>query len=224
MGASHPRRRPPRLAPPRPPDVALPDLDLLPAGELLLGRWDSALVEGAELSSARLEGLVVLESAVEDAVLDGALLAGLRCSSSRWERVSAVAADAARSQWADVEVTGARLSALRLPAARLDRVALRGCRLDGAVLRDAALTDVVLDGCDLRGADLTGARLQRVSFTGCDLTGADLAGARCDDVDLRGATLDDLRGVDGLRGCAVDPAELVGLAPQLAAHLGLRLL
>ncbi|PWJ50698.1 Uncharacterized protein YjbI, contains pentapeptide repeats [Quadrisphaera granulorum] len=227
MGSRPPRRTAGRAAgpaPPRPPDVVLPDLDLADRSVLLSGRWDCALVDGAELTQARLEGQVVLESSVEDAVLDGALLAGMRCSSSRWERVSAVAADGARTQWADTEVTDARLSALRLPTARLDRVVLRRCRLDGVVLRDASLSDVVLDGCDLRGADLTGAQLRRVSFAGSDLTGADLAGSRCEDVDLRGATLEDLRGLDGLRGCTVDAVQLVALAPLLAAHIGLRTL
>ncbi|WP_187279542.1 pentapeptide repeat-containing protein [Quadrisphaera setariae] len=219
--ASRPPRRRAGPTPPRAPDVVLPDLDVADRSVLLSGRWDCALVDGAELAQARLEGLVVLESSVEDAVLDGALLAGARVTGSGWERVSAVAADAARTQWADVEVTDARLSALRLVGARLDRVVLRRCRLDGAVLRDAQLTDVLLDGCDLRGADLTGAQLRRVSFAGSDLTDADLAGARCDDVDLRGATLEDLRGADGLRGCTVDAVQLVALAPSLAAHVGL---
>ncbi|MBC3762166.1 pentapeptide repeat-containing protein [Quadrisphaera oryzae] len=225
MGTRPPRRRGSAgPTPPRPPDVVLPDLDLADRSVLLSGRWDCALVDGAELAQARLEGLAVLESSVEDAVLDGALLAGMRIAGSRWGRVSAVGADASRTHWADTEVADARLSALRLPTARLDRVVLRRCRLDGAVLRDAQLTDVVLDGCDLRGADLTGAQLRRVAFAGSDLTDADLAGARCEDVDLRGATLTDLRGADGLRGCAVDAVQLVDLAPALAAHLGLRVL
>ncbi|TNM68197.1 pentapeptide repeat-containing protein [Streptomyces sp. NP160] len=224
MGSRPPRRGSAGPTPPRPPDVVLPDLDVADRSVLLSGRWDCALVDGAELAQARLEGLLVLESLVEDAVLDGALLAGMRCTGSRWERVSAVAADGARTQWADTEVADARLSALGLGGARLDRVVLRRCRLDSALLRDAALTDVVLDGCDLRGADLRGAALRRVSFAGSDLTGADLSGARCEDVDLRGATLEELRGADGLRGCTVDAVQLVGLAPVLAAHVGLRLL
>lgn len=223
MGSRPPARRSRGLQPPRRAEVSLPELDDAGAAVLRSGRWDCARVTG-DLSGVRLEGLAVLESLVDDAVLDGAMLAHSRWSGSRWERVSAVGADGASSQWSDVEVADARLSALRLPDARLDRVLLQRCRLDGAVLRGAELGDVVLDGCDLRGADLTGARLRRTSFAGCDLTGADLAGARCEDVDLRGAVLDDLRGADGLRGCAVDPVQLVSLAPALAQHLGLRVI
>jgi hypothetical protein len=47
-------------------------------------------------------------------------------------------------------------------------------------------------------------------------------GARLADVDLRGARVDSVEGLDGLRGTWITAAQLDGLAPALAAQLGLR--
>ena len=63
-----------------------------------------------------------------------------------------------------------------------------------------------------------------MQFPGCDLAGADVSNAKCSNVDLRGARLDGLQGVGSLRGATIGVDQLFGLAPGLAAAVGLRVL
>jgi uncharacterized protein YjbI with pentapeptide repeats len=81
----------------------------------------------------------------------------------------------------------------------------------------------VFENCVLVEPDFGGARLERVEFTDCVLKRADLSGVTLTDVDLRqAAELDIARGVERLAGAVISPAQLLDLAPVLAAEMGLR--
>ena len=99
----------------------------------------------------------------------------------------------------------------------------RESRIVTSNLRTARLKDVVFEGCVLIEPDFGGARLERVEFADCLLKGADLTAATLVDVDLRrAAELDVARGVDRLSGAVISHAQLLDLAPVLAAAMGLR--
>ena len=49
-----------------------------------------------------------------------------------------------------------------------------------------------------------------------------MSGARLTDVDLSGARLSTIVGIESLRGATISAAQMLDLAPLLAAHLGLR--
>ena len=51
-----------------------------------------------------------------------------------------------------------------------------------------------------------------------------MSGCTLDEVDLRGAQLAALDGIGSLAGSLITEAQLVRLAPALAAHLGIRVL
>ena len=70
-------------------------------------------------------------------------------------------------------------------------------------------------------ADFGGTRLDRVHLTECDLTAADFSNARCTELDLRGARLEGVKGIGSLRGAIIGPEQLYGLAPGLAAAVGI---
>lgn len=97
-------------------------------------------------------------------------------------------------------------------------------RLDDANLRLSHVDRSRFEGCVLVSADLVGAELRDVVLVACDCTGADFTNARCDRVDLRGARLDDIRGVGALRNATIAPEHLVVVAPALAASCGIRVL
>jgi len=48
-----------------------------------------------------------------------------------------------------------------------------------------------------------------------------VSGARLTDFDLSGARLSSIRGIESLRGATISAAQMLDLAPLLAAHLGL---
>ncbi len=115
----------------------------------------------------------------------------------------------------------AALAGAQIYSAAMRRVTFRDCKLDSVNFRSAMLTDVRFEDCLLRDADFGSATLQRVSFSGSTLERAVFAKATCTKVDLRGATLGISAGFESLRGVTIDSVQLVGLAPLLAAHLGI---
>jgi uncharacterized protein YjbI with pentapeptide repeats len=151
----------------------------------------------------------------------GGRLRKSRFTDTRLREVRFVATDLAETGWQDTTLAGCALAGVQAFSAAMRRVAFRDGKLDSVNLRGAVLTDVAFEDCVLRDADFGGATLLRVSFAGCTLTGADFTKAACTEVDLRGARLGITAGYESLRGVTIDSAQLVGLAPYLARHLGI---
>ena len=76
----------------------------------------------------------------------------------------------------------------------------------------------------LREADFAEARCESVRFEACDLSAASFERATLRRTELRGCTLEAVQGVEGLRGAAMEWADVVALAPTFAAALGIRVL
>ncbi|MFD0270201.1 pentapeptide repeat-containing protein [Streptomyces sp. NPDC127106] len=189
------------------------------------GDYDGLEFADLDLTGQEGVGARFMDCAVRRCVLDEAGLAGARILDSLLEGVRGVGTDLAGAALRDVELVDARLGGTALHGAVLERVEFRGGKIDYLNLRQARLRDVVFEECVLVEPDFGGAVLERVEFRGCVLRGADVTGARMTDVDLRAAAeLDFSRGVEALAGAAVTPAQLLALAPALAAHLGLRVL
>jgi uncharacterized protein YjbI with pentapeptide repeats len=132
--------------------------------------------------------------------------------------------DARSSSMVRVAASESRLTGLGWSEGRLQDVAFHGCRVDLASFRFSQLERVTFTDCVLREADFEEVRFASVAFHHCDLTGASFANARFTRSELRRCTLDDLQGVDGLRGAALEWGDILSLAGAFAAALGVRLL
>ncbi len=110
---------------------------------------------------------------------------------------------------------------MQAPGASLTAVRFQGSKLGYLNLAGANLDDVIFDGCELGDIDARGATLRNVGFSDCTIDELNVTEARLSKVDLSGASLRSLIGVDNLRGAIINHAQLVDLAPQLAAQLGL---
>jgi uncharacterized protein YjbI with pentapeptide repeats len=95
------------------------------------------------------------------------------------------------------------------------------CKLDLANFRFAKLKNVLFDSCVLTEADFAGATFNNVSFDNCELDKADFSNTKCTKLDLRGSSIVDVIGISSLKGAIVSPEQLISLAPQLAAEIGL---
>jgi uncharacterized protein YjbI with pentapeptide repeats len=113
-----------------------------------------------------------------------------------------------------------RMTGVTLAEIDAQDVLIRGCRLDLASFRAAKLDAVAFEDCVLHEADFYGANLRQVRFTGSQLHRLELEHAQLSSVDLRTSELEDPRGE--LRGAIIDSVQLAGLAPQLAARLGIK--
>jgi uncharacterized protein YjbI with pentapeptide repeats len=200
----------------------LPELDDAPGPELTDGgTFDGLRFSGLELSgdatSARflecaLTGCDLAGVVFDRARLASCLLADLR--SPAWSLVDATLLD--------VVVVGGRLGALTAHGAELTRVGLEGVKVDFLNLRGATLVDVTLTGCTIGELDLSGAELRQVRLVDCTVGSLVLAGSRNRAVDLRGAEVEQLDSVAGLRGCTISGEQLAGWATGMAAELGIR--
>jgi uncharacterized protein YjbI with pentapeptide repeats len=207
----------------RRPEVRLPPLEPY-GGELEPdGDYDGLEFREADLTGQDGGGARFMDCALTGCALDETRLHHARVLDSVLTGLRGVGTDLAESTFRDVEVVDARLGGVQLHGAVLERVVIRGGKIDYLNLRKARLRDVVFEGCVLVEPDFGGARLERVEFVDCTLKGADLTGVTLTDVDLRGAAaLEIARGVDRLAGAVISPAQLLDLAPVLAAEMGLR--
>ncbi|KOG34009.1 pentapeptide repeat-containing protein [Streptomyces resistomycificus] len=208
----------------RRPEVRLPPLVPYDGGGLEPdGDYDGVEFTEADFAGQDGRGARFMDCALTACALDEARLHHARFLDSVLTGIRGVGTDLAESTLRDVELVDARLGGAQLHGAVLERVLIRGGKIDYLNLRTARLKDVVFQGCVLVEPDFGGARLERVEFVDCELKGADLSAATLKDVDLRGAaSLEIARGVDRLSGALISPAQLLDLAPVLAAELGIR--
>ncbi|MFJ8362331.1 pentapeptide repeat-containing protein [Streptomyces sp. NPDC093984] len=208
----------------RRPEVRLPELVTWTDGEVLPdGDYDGLEFRDADLAGQDGGGARFMDCALTGCALDGTGLHHARVLDSVLTGIRGVGTDLAEATLRDVELVEARLGGTQLHGAVLERVLVRGGKIDYLNLRKARLKDVVFEGCVLIEPDFGGARLERVEFVDCVLKGADLTAATLVDVDLRrAAELDIARGLERLSGAAISHAQLLDLAPVLAAVMGLR--
>ncbi|MEU1511861.1 pentapeptide repeat-containing protein [Streptomyces sp. NPDC005811] len=208
----------------RRPEVRLPALE--PYGGAGLepdGDYDAVEFRGLDLAGQDGAGARFMDCALTECALDGTRLRHARFLDSVLTGVRGVGTDLAEATLRDVELAEARLGGTQLYGAVLERVLVRGGKIDFLNLRQARLRDVVFQGCVLVEPDFGGARLERVEFVDCAVRAADFTAATLTDVDLRGAVeLGIASGVDRLSGAVISSAQLLDLAPVLAAQLGLR--
>lgn len=144
----------------------------------------------------------------------------------------------------DVVARGGNLANLTLVKGSLQRCAFSGCRMTGLALADTTLQDVrftdclidlsafgfsrfrrvIFSGCILRDADFGDARFEHSRFHRCELPGARFTGARFTTSEMRGCALEGVQGIEGLKGVAMDWSDVVGLAGEMAAALGIEVI
>ena len=167
----------------------------------------------------------------DDGELIGARIVGARHAGDSFARARLVDVDLVRCDLAGCDFSEANFHRVRLVDCRCIGIELgqavwhmvtaADCRLDEANFRLTKLTKVLFDGSACARADFGGARLEEVRFPASDLAGADVSNTRFAKVDLRGARLDGLRGIGTMRGATIGVEQLYGLAPGLAAAVGL---
>jgi uncharacterized protein YjbI with pentapeptide repeats len=208
---------------PRRPEFSLPGLRAFSGDLEVEGDYDGVELADLDLTGADGRGASFLDCALRRCALDETGLKRARFIDSLLEQPRGVGTALGEAQLRDVELREARLGGTQLSGASLMRVLIRGGKIDYLNLRQSRLIDVTFEGCVLVEPDFAGAHLERVSFDECEVRGADFSQATLRDVDLRGAAgLEIARGVDRLSGAVITTSQLLDLAPQLAAQLGVR--
>jgi uncharacterized protein YjbI with pentapeptide repeats len=119
----------------------------------------------------------------------------------------------ARGRMTGVDVSGCTLADVQVLDAPADLSTWRFAKLEHAVFR----------GCRLTQSDWMSASLTRVRFEGCDFADADFNHCEMESVTFVGCSFENVRGVAGLSGAAIDRAALIDLTEPMAAALGITL-
>lgn len=183
--------------------------------------WWQLAFTGADASDAEAEGFTV-----EATRLSRVDLSGGRWTKGAWRNCVFEDGNLANTHASDCGLQRSSFATMRMTGWQwtngvVKDVTFTGCRMDLAGLRFSRLRHVVFDGCRLTGVDLTNAELTSVRFTNCDLTGARLHHATMDNVRLEGCVLEDVTGVEALRGATVASGDLLPLTFSMAASLGI---
>jgi uncharacterized protein YjbI with pentapeptide repeats len=193
------------------------DGDDLTSGE----SYDGVAFTGTAWEEPAAGNCLFLDCAFSNVSVDGGRLRKSRFTDTTLRDTRFVACDLAETAWQDVTLTSCALAGVQVYSASMRRVRFVDCKLDSVNFRGATLTEVQFENCLLRDAEFGSATLKRAGFGGSTLERAVFTKVTCTDVDLRGATLGITAGYESLRGATIDSVQLVGLAPLLAAHLGI---
>jgi uncharacterized protein YjbI with pentapeptide repeats len=183
--------------------------------------YDGAHFDQAALAGAEGSGSRFLECAFTGGSLQDCGLRRAQFSDVWLHNVRVLSTSLADTGWRDVTLTGVVLAGVEAFGAVLRRVTFDRCKLDSVNFRDTDLADVTFDGCVLSDVDFGGARIARTSFGGSRLAATKLTQVTLDQVDLRDAELGLTVDPAALRGAIVSTAQLIDLAPVLAAGIGI---
>ena len=123
-----------------------------------------------------------------------------------------------------VAIESGRLTGVRFHEARLTDVLISGCRVDLASFGGSRLERVTFEDCLLAQTDFLEATLDGVRFHGCEMRAADFRGARLRNTEFRRCELNEIVGVEHLRGAAFEWEMVVGMAEVWAMALGIKVL
>jgi uncharacterized protein YjbI with pentapeptide repeats len=206
--------------------VAAPDLPELqltdPARE-----GGSLVLDGARVDPRdeplRVERVDVVESELRGVTLEAERPLGFRLRDTILRDCDLSNVAGHEAALTRVVVSNSRLIGVAFSAAKLRDVAVADSMLSLASFAFGELRDVLFERVNLREASFMEARLENVSFIDCQLEGADFRGVKLRDCLMRGSSLEDVIGIESLRGLTMPWADVVSSAGALAAAAGIEI-
>jgi uncharacterized protein YjbI with pentapeptide repeats len=220
-------RTPPASGAPVPEGPRAPRLPAelnAPAEQVALdddAEWEGDDVRGVDLSGAAARRVDLRESRLTSVRLVGAQLERLLatdCVLDDCDLSGAILEEAALTR---VGLVRCRMTGVVLAGARLEDVRFVECRVDEANLRMITGDRVAFERCMLTGADFYDARLSAARFSECDLRGSEFSKADVRGARFHGSDVSGLRGAAHLKGAHIDGAQILPLAVQVFAAMGI---
>ncbi len=163
--------------------------------------FDESRIERMNLNDAQLLKLSMLDTQVETSDLANMIIRGSSFIRSVFSGTRMTGVDWAESSISDVEFAN--------------------CQMDLCSFRFVNLKRVKFSSCSLRNSDFQGAKLSSVAFDGCDFEGGDLSAETYTRTEFRRCHLENIKGVEKLRGTRMEWSTIVGLAGEFAVALGI---
>ena len=127
------------------------------------------------------------------------------------------------SNWRTVHISDSRCSGLQVQNSMFKNVTFAGSKLDLVNFRFVKMENVIFDNCILDDADFYGATLKNIDFVNCRITKINFGAAKIKNVDLSESTIEELQGVNSIRGITISYDQLIQLAPYFAAEAGIKI-
>ncbi|HSX06405.1 MAG TPA: pentapeptide repeat-containing protein [Candidatus Saccharimonadia bacterium] len=204
---------------------------IAPRLSVQLQDWDEEVtdlleIDDAQLHSVDLAGVIRLQvdgCRLESVVLTGAMLDKFELTDSQCVKLEAAALRTNKANLLRVTFTDCRLTGAEFADAHIEDCTFKNVKFDEAGFRFASFKRVRFENCILHRADFSNAKFEQVTFMGRGLTETIFMSATCKNVDVTTEDLTDVKGVLGLKGATISEAQLLQLAPLLAAELGFQI-
>jgi uncharacterized protein YjbI with pentapeptide repeats len=181
-------------------------------------------IAGAAWADVQVAAVRATEVVFRDADLTGSLLVDPAFRDTVFEHPKLANATIRGGSLSRVLIDGGRLTGFHVAETEIRDAIWRACGADMATFRHARLERVTFEDCSLREADFMGVRGAVVRFHDCDLRGANFRHAELTRSEFRRCRMDDIEGIEGLRGTSMELEQMVSLAPALARALGVGLI
>lgn len=188
--------------------------------------FSEAKIENAILSNLDYTELKAKNASFEESVIERSHFVAAKLEKLSFMDVEAKASDFSAALCSDsslvrVHFIGCRMIGVDFNRSVIKDVIFKDCKLDMANFRFAKLTRVRFMKCTFIDADFQAAEIREVAFDNCHLEKVEFGQCKIKQVDVRGSQLYDIKGWQSLRGLIINSTQLVTIAPQLAAELGL---
>ncbi|MDX6547850.1 MAG: hypothetical protein QOG33_1400 [Gaiellales bacterium] len=181
-------------------------------GELVGINWT-----GVQATALRFDGVVV-----RDADMSGSSFVDCAFRDAVFENCNLANTTVRGGSFTRVVIDRGRLTGLNVVETDLTDTTMRNCGADMATFRHATLDGVTLEGSILRQADFM-IRGDWVRFHDCDLTEASFRHSRFTNSEFRRCRMEDIEGIEDLRGTSMELEGMLALAPGFARTLGIGL-
>lgn len=115
-----------------------------------------------------------------------------------------------------------RLSVVEMHESSFKDVTFKDCKFDLVNFRFGTFNSVAFVDCVLGEVDFSNSQIENLVFTRCELNNVDFTALKAKHLDLRSSTLNQINGLQSLKGAIISHAQLISLAPGLAASIGLQ--
>jgi len=200
-------------------------IPLLDAADFLVEEdtISGALVEDTWLTTDDLEHASIIESRLSRVDFSSVNVSRFDVMDVEFKGCNFTATKFPDSTWRRVVIEGARCSGMHVANSSLKHTVFKNCKLELVNFRFSELENVVFEDCAIEEVDFYDATLRNVEFVGCTIKNITFMGAKMFNVDVSKSTLDDIKGVNTLKGVTMSYDQILGIAPLLAAGAGIRI-
>jgi len=186
--------------------------------------WADVSVNDAQLSGAQAQRLAILGSRLTKVNFAESSLPALRAADVVFTDCNFSNVQIADSSFRRVSFSQTKFTGMQTSKTTFSDVAFRNCRMDLTTFGDTRFKNVTFDECFLREADFSETSFDRVRFVGCDLGRSLFTRTHTQHSEMRQCKLTELRGLDQLRGIAMEWNDILGNAEVFAAELGIEII